>query len=200
MKINKNLEKSSFKKSIEEIYFGGSRARDPFIEERAHFRRVLVSSVIFFLIFSALIFWGFQKYQNYQDFQKKEVSNSILSASFEKREETQKEKKEEENIIEEEKVQTKNPSEIKIVALNGGAAKGSAGKVQAILKSQGYAQAEAKNAVSDYAGVTIFYLAEMKAEALELKEKIKNDFPQIKEKEAVSQEEKMAEIVIILGR
>lgn len=94
-----------------------------------------------------------------------------------------------------------NPLETAIKILNGGAVGGSAGKAKEVLVAKGYKKVEAGNSdKSDYAGVTVFYQAEMKAVAEKVVADLKAKYPTAQVKLGVSAEEKSGPVVIILGK
>jgi hypothetical protein len=198
----KKEKKENLKKSIEEIYQQGSRAKDPLLEERNSLIRNIIGFFVFLLLTSVATYAGFWKYEEHKKAKENQTKASILSATSQAEEKQILAQEEENNSskAEEEKVKLKKPEELKVVALNGGAMKGAAGKAQVILKEKGYSQARASNSAANYSGVTLFFAGDLEAEALELKEKISDDFPQIVTKEAASQEEKMADLVLILGK
>jgi hypothetical protein len=95
-----------------------------------------------------------------------------------------------------------DPAKLAVKVLNGGAAKGSAAKVQALLKQGGYAQAQAGNTVGDYAGTTVYYLEGFKESAEQVKQVLAKDYPNVQTKQASSNksEEGGASVVVIMGK
>lgn len=95
----------------------------------------------------------------------------------------------------------KEPQELQILILNGGAAPGSAGKVKDVLAVKKYVNIEAQNAENkDNIGVALYYQAPNAENAAQIKEDLQKTYPKITIKEATSKEEKSSEIVIILGK
>lgn len=99
-------------------------------------------------------------------------------------------------------VETKTVSkaELKVVVLNGGAPAGTAGKVKEMLMLKGYKKAEAKNAKGDYQAATVFFGAGFKEAAAGVIEDLKAKYPNAVVKEAVSAEEKISDVVVIMGK
>lgn len=94
------------------------------------------------------------------------------------------------------------PATIAIKVLNGGAAGGSAGKVAAYLKQNGYAKAEAGNANGANAGIVIYYSAPMADEAKALQLLLLKQYKGVTSKpveEAKIPEAKTAPLVVVLG-
>lgn len=94
------------------------------------------------------------------------------------------------------------PATLVIKVLNGGAAGGSAGKVAAYLKKNGYAKAEAGNANGANVGIVIYYSAPMADEAKVLQLLLLKEYKGVTSKpveEAKIPEAKTAPIVVVLG-
>lgn len=93
------------------------------------------------------------------------------------------------------------PTEVVIKVLNGGAVGGSASKVKEVLAAKGYKKVEAGNSEkSNYAGVTVFYQADMKTVAEKVVTDLKAKYPTAQAKAGTSVEEKSGPIIIILGK
>lgn len=91
--------------------------------------------------------------------------------------------------------------EIKITVLNGGATAGSAGKVQDLLVKQGYKLAQAQNAQADnHSGTAIYYSQGFDKTAGIVKNLLKAKYPKTETKPAETDEEKSADLVIMLGK
>lgn len=93
-------------------------------------------------------------------------------------------------------------AQISLKVLNEGATPGSAGKIKDFLIEKGYAKAEAGNGEKkDFQGAVVFYGEDkFKTEADWIKEMLAGKKIKAETKEAVSDEEKSADIVIILGK
>ena len=103
--------------------------------------------------------------------------------------------------IKSEIVATKNYQELHILILNGGAKPGSAAKIKEALAKDSYLNIEAGNALSkDNLGQIIYYQKENLDGATKIKNDLVGDYPNIELKEAISEEQKRAEVVIILGK
>lgn len=102
----------------------------------------------------------------------------------------------------EEPLKAKAPQEVTVKILNGGAAPGTAGKIKDFLVSKDYIQTEAKNAAdNEHTGTIIFYKEDVsKKEAEWIKEMLAGKEIRAEIKLAESEEEKSADIVIILGK
>lgn len=100
-----------------------------------------------------------------------------------------------------EKKESKKPAEISIKILNGGAVAGSAAKIKDILTNKGYSKTEAQNAQeNNHEGLVVYHAGTLEAEAGAVRELLKANYPKAEIKPASSVEEKMADIVIILGK
>ena len=101
----------------------------------------------------------------------------------------------------EESNQEIDPAKINITILNGGAAPGSAGKISNFLKSKKYTKVNAKNASNkEHSGIKIYYQNNYKQAAQEVMDLLNNQYSSIEIKPAESQEEKMSNLVIIVGK
>lgn len=91
---------------------------------------------------------------------------------------------------------------LEIQAMNGGGAKGSAGKMQALLKQLGYTKALATNASGDYVGVTVYYRAANQADAEAVRTALIATYPSIKLQQAASEtsEEGKSPVTVIVGK
>lgn len=89
-----------------------------------------------------------------------------------------------------------------VKVMNGGAAKGSAGKISEFLKTSGYTAVKIGNAVGDYIGVTVYYLDGNQGNAEALKQALAKDYPQVQTKTATSSktEEGSAPVVVMVGK
>ena len=100
-----------------------------------------------------------------------------------------------------EKKESKKPAEISVKILNGGAVAGSAAKIKDILTNKGYSKTEAQNAKeNNHEGLVVYHAGTLEAEAGAVRELLKANYPKAEIKPASSVEEKMADIVIILGK
>lgn len=102
----------------------------------------------------------------------------------------------------EEPPKAKTPSELTIKILNGGAAAGTAGKIKDFMISKGYLQMEAENAKSqNHSGAAVYYKEEIsKKEAQWIKEMLSGKKIEAEIKLAEREEEKSADIVVMLGK
>ncbi len=89
-----------------------------------------------------------------------------------------------------------------IKALNGGAAKGSAGVVAELLKKDGFTKVTPGNTLADYTGTVVYYAADLEKEAGIVKEALLKNYPKTEVKAAVktNTETTQAPIVVIVGR
>lgn len=99
-------------------------------------------------------------------------------------------------------VDLSDPAALKVLVLNGGGAKGSAGKAQTYLKEKGYVLTDASNAsVFTYKDVTVFYADEKnKADAEKLQEVLGEEYKTVEVNPAESADEKKSDIVVIIGK
>lgn len=125
--------------------------------------------------------------------QKTEAAEPVKSMEEEKKEQTVT------NSETELRTKAKN-TEIK--ALNGGAAKGSAGIVAEILKKDGYTKVVPGNTLKDYTGTVVYYAAGLEKEAGFVKEALLKNYPKAEIKAAITSntETTQASIVVIVGR
>ena len=94
------------------------------------------------------------------------------------------------------------PEMIVVKVLNGGAAGGSAGKIVAYLRQNGYLKAEAGNANGSNAGVVVYYAAGMEDESKALQLVLLKEYKGVEAKpveEAKIPEAKTAPMVVVLG-
>ena len=93
-------------------------------------------------------------------------------------------------------------STLDVKVMNGGAARGSAVKVQDFLKKNGYTKARVGNAVGDYTGVTVYYLGSNEGNANSVKQALEKDYPNTLVKIATSSsaENGSAPVVVMLGK
>lgn len=96
-----------------------------------------------------------------------------------------------------------DPKMIAIKVLNGGAAGGSAGKMVAFLKSNGYEKAEAGNANGSNSGIVVYFAPEMSDEVKPLQIVLLKSYRGVTAKpvaDAKIPEAKMAPIVVVVGK
>lgn len=94
-----------------------------------------------------------------------------------------------------------DPAKLKVKVLNEGAAAGSAGKTKTLLVGKGYAKAEAGNGELDATGTFVYYSGQAASQDAEAVSKILSDSGTgAKAKEALTSEQKSADIVVILGK
>lgn len=105
----------------------------------------------------------------------------------------------EENIEELEKIDL---SKMKIDVYNGSGVAGAAGKIKDTLVGQKYENIEAKNYPAEKSAITALYYKEnnLKEEAQKIADFLKNNEVELEIKLASSEEEKSADIVIVLGK
>jgi hypothetical protein len=91
---------------------------------------------------------------------------------------------------------------IAIMALNGGGGAGVAGKMKSYLKENDYENVDAENATNySHKGVEIYYRKEeMKKDADEIKRVVEKEYSNVTVKLASSGDEKLASIVVIVGK
>lgn len=88
-----------------------------------------------------------------------------------------------------------------VVVLNGGAAVGSAGKIEKLLKNDGYQNTAAANALnSNHVGQMIYYKPDAKADAESVQKLLKETYPEIEIKEGTTAEQTQGDIVVMLGK
>ena len=89
-----------------------------------------------------------------------------------------------------------------VKVLNGGAAKGSAVKVQDFLKKAGYAKTKSSSSIGDYTGTTVYYLGSNESSATAIQQLLLKDYPKAEVKIATSStaENGSAPVVVILGK
>lgn len=93
-------------------------------------------------------------------------------------------------------------SKIKIDVYNGSGVAGAAGKIKDALVGQKYENIEAKNYPTEKSAITALYYKEnnLKEEAQKIADFLKNNEVELEIKLASSEEEKSADIVIVLGK
>ena len=94
------------------------------------------------------------------------------------------------------------PASVVVKVLNGGAVRGSAGKMVSYLKQNGYAKAETGNANGANKGVAIYFSADMADEAKVLQLLLLKQYQGVEAKpvaEAKIPEAKTAPMVVVLG-
>lgn len=129
------------------------------------------------------------------------TENNESEAGLQVKTEENKQEEQSGNTEEKKVEEKKDPATVKTLVLNGGAAGGSAGKIKQKLIDLGYKKTEADNAESSsHSGQIAYYLEGFEANAQEIVEALKSQYPEITTKKAESVEEKRAEIVIMLGQ
>ncbi len=110
--------------------------------------------------------------------------------------------KESQNEINDSEIQKINPLKMKIEVFNGGGVAGAAGKIKDLLVAEKYENVEAKNYPSDKKAETIVYYKEdaIKEEAQRVVDLLKMGNVEMQIKLASKDEEKTADIVIVLGK
>ncbi len=85
---------------------------------------------------------------------------------------------------------------------NSGAAKGSAAKVQTLLKQNGYAKTAALSATGNYTGTVVYYTGEHQADATAIQQVLLKEYPGVLVKASSSPktEDGSAAIVVMLGK
>lgn len=203
------VDVDSSQKIIEDIFQKKSELATPQIEEDPSPKNKIIVISIITLILVGLITGGIWKYKKIQESRKIEEKSSLLSVLEESAQGNSESAVQEENNTEDQKTslesapteEEKLPADINVIILNGGDLPGSAGKVKVILEGAGYKKTEAKNATtSDYLGITVYYSSGFSKIAKNLSDVLRSKYPKIETKEASADEEKIAEIVIILGK
>jgi hypothetical protein len=89
-----------------------------------------------------------------------------------------------------------------VKVINGGAVKGSATKVQGILKQNGYAKAQAGNSLTDHTGVAVYYSGANEALATAIQQLLMKEYPKTSVQASTSPkaENGSASVVVILGK
>lgn len=110
--------------------------------------------------------------------------------------------KETEEVKNEETVPANNTtSNTEVLVLNGGAAIGSAGKVQKLLEDGGYKKVTAANALADnHVGQMIYYKPAAKADAEAIKKLTQKTYPEIEIQEGKTTEQTKKDVVVMLGK
>jgi len=94
-----------------------------------------------------------------------------------------------------------DPAKLTVKVLNEGATAGSAGKVKTLLVGKGYAKAAAGNGEFDSTGTFIYYSGQAASPDAEAVSKVLSDNgTESKIEEALTSEQKSADIVVILGK
>lgn len=173
------------------------------------FGKLLFAGIVVAVVaFVASVVWG--GYHGYRISQQQSALLSIGSLAKEEKKAESEEKMIEpaegkekdlsaDNQKNEIQVKAKN-TEIK--ALNGGAAKGSAGKVSEILKKDGFSKVLPGNTLNDYTGSAVYFSPGLEQEANFVKETLLKEYPKVEVKAAIktNAETTQAPIVIIVGR
>ena len=89
-----------------------------------------------------------------------------------------------------------------VSVLNGGAAGGSAGKLAATLRQEGYTQVTARDATGNYTGVVIYHAANLSAEAETLKTAVAKTYPNVTIAPAIASNKatSTSPLTVIIGR
>jgi hypothetical protein len=100
---------------------------------------------------------------------------------------------------------SENPIEkgtVSVTVLNGGAAKGSAGKVADILKKAGFTRTEVGNTTGNYTGVTVYHKAESEREADAVRDSLVASYTEAKvsSEDAKQPETGVSSVTVILGK
>lgn len=168
-----------------------------------------VFSTIFFLFVVAGLLWGWNHWQaTIQG--AKDTRPSIGALATESKSSVSESKdpvaEAPVSVVEEKKPVVSSNSTAKetldVKVLNGGAAKGSAVKVQDLLKKSGYVKAQSGSSVGNYTGTTVYYLGSNEASATAIQQLLVKDYPSASVKMATSSsaENGSASIVVMLGK
>jgi hypothetical protein len=89
-----------------------------------------------------------------------------------------------------------------VKVINGGAVKGSATKVQGILKQNGYVKTQAGNSLTDHTGVVVYYSGTNESIATAIQQLLVKDYPKTSVQASTSPkaENGSASVVVILGK
>jgi len=98
--------------------------------------------------------------------------------------------------------QTTPKETLDLKVYNSGAAKGSAAKVQTILKQNGYTKTAALSATGNYTGTVVYYTSDHQADATAVQQILLKDYPSasIKASSSPKTEDGSAEVVVMLGK
>lgn len=169
----------------------------------------LLFTVIIVVILVLILAAGWGGYKGFRVNQEQAALPSIGSLAIEEQKteatepvkSTEGEKKEQATTNSETELRTKAKN-TEIKALNGGAAKGSAGVVAEILKKDGFTKVVPGNTLKDYTGTVVYYAAGLEKEAGFVKEALIKSYPKAEVKAAIASntETTQAPIVVIVGR
>ncbi|MDD5083976.1 MAG: LytR C-terminal domain-containing protein [Candidatus Moranbacteria bacterium] len=167
-----------------------------------------VLSTIFFLAIAGSALWGWNRWQQTaRDARNTQPSINALAMESSVSTPESKEAPEEPAPATEEKkpevASSGTPKEtLNVKVLNGGAAKGNAGKVQDFLKKNGYNKVQIGNTIGDYTGVVVYYLDSNEASATAIQKLLVSDFPEaeVRAASASDKEGGSAPVVVILGK
>ena len=181
---------------------GGESAQEKpeYIEEKTPQRKKIIFSVLGVVVLSGLMGGGYWLWINKkQKTASEETQNfTIIPVNPES----------EQNISESEQPvpESKQPAlidkiKLTVKVLNEGAAAGSAGKTKDLLRGKGYAKAEAGNGELESTGTFVYYSGQASSQDAEAVSKILSDNgTKSKTKEALTSEQKSADIVVGLGK
>lgn len=96
----------------------------------------------------------------------------------------------------------KQAKAIAIKVLNGGAAKGSAGTVAAVLQKEGFTSVSVGNTLADFTGVTVYFASGLESAAGVVRTVLMSSYPKAEIKPVVTtnKETTAAPLTIILGK
>lgn len=165
-----------------------------------------ILSSIFFLTIAVVFLWGWNHWQEVsQDKQNNKPSIGALEAGVPIAA-VEAVVKDIPQKVEEKKPDTSSSDALKatldIKVLNGGAAKGSAVKVQDFLKKNGYVKTQAGSATGNYSSTVVYYLGSHEADATAVQQLLVKDYPSVSVKIATSStaENGSAPVVVMLGK
>ncbi len=167
----------------------------------------ILSSIIFLILAGGLL-WGWNHWQE----SRKNNSNTQPSINM-LAQESPSDTMQDQSLESQGQVQTDEekkpdtptnvvPKEtLNVKVLNGGAVKGSAGKVQDLLKKAGYTKTQVGNSIGDYTGVIVYYMDSFESSAKAIQQVLIKDYPSAHIQTASSvAETKSTSVVVILGK
>ncbi|MDH4330036.1 MAG: LytR C-terminal domain-containing protein [Candidatus Moranbacteria bacterium] len=175
-------------------------------------KKIMIAASIFLgvAVIAVAVFFANQK--GFFDKYKKQPGMSITelgvavnvndqSNSDSQKENESEEKIENENLSKNDEKFTPNRN-LEITTLNGGGGAGTAGKMKTFLQKDGYEDITAKNANEfDHEGVEIYYAGnDLKKDAEAIKKVIEKSYDNVSVALASSGDEKLSEIVVIVGK
>ncbi|HBI16801.1 MAG TPA: hypothetical protein DDY52_01405 [Candidatus Moranbacteria bacterium] len=136
------------------------------------------------------------------DDKKEEKVATVPEVSIDQQQESNNSQEVEAIVEEKGKLQKIDLSKMKIDVYNGSGVAGAAGKIKDTLVGQKYENIEAKNYPTEKSATTALYYKEdnLKEEAQKIADFLKNNELEMEIKLASSEEEKSADIVIVLGK